>query len=42
MKILDTLQYYYKKSEITTKEKICCFTGHRKIKKMSLIWFNQN
>ena len=31
MKILDTLQY--QKSEITIKEKICCFTGHRKIKK---------
>jgi len=29
MKILDTLQY--QKSEITIKEKICCFTGHRKI-----------
>lgn len=33
MEILDILQYQYKKGEMTIKEKSCCFTGHRKVRK---------
>ena len=36
MKILEIPQYQYKKIEITIKEKSCCFTGHRKIRKNEL------